>query len=50
MDLGRPEEYAWLRELLAPLSLPLVVVPGNHDDRDAMRAAFADGGYSYNFV
>ncbi len=45
VDLGRPAEYAWLRELLAPLTQPLVVVPGNHDDRDAMRAAFADGGY-----
>jgi 3',5'-cyclic AMP phosphodiesterase CpdA len=45
VDLGRPEEYAWLKTLLAPLELPLVVVPGNHDEREAMRATFADGGY-----
>jgi 3',5'-cyclic AMP phosphodiesterase CpdA len=45
VDLGRPEEYAWLKTLLAPLQPPLVVVPGNHDERDAMRSAFADEGY-----
>ncbi|WP_242469881.1 metallophosphoesterase [Rhodospirillum rubrum] len=32
---GRPEEYAHLRRLLAPLGLPLLVCPGNHDDRAA---------------
>jgi 3',5'-cyclic AMP phosphodiesterase CpdA len=30
---GRPEEYRHLGELLADLRLPVVVVPGNHDDR-----------------
>ncbi|HCF18673.1 MAG TPA: metallophosphoesterase, partial [Rhodospirillum rubrum] len=35
---GRPEEYAHLRRLLAPLDLPLLVCPGNHDDRAALRA------------
>lgn len=44
-DIGSPEEYAYLKELLAPLVAPLIVIPGNHDERDAMRAAFADGGY-----
>ena len=44
-DIGSPEEYAWLRELLASLTMPMFVVPGNHDEREAMRAAFADGGY-----
>ena len=44
-DIGSPEEYAWLRELLAPLTMPMFVVPGNHDEREAMRAAFSDGGY-----
>jgi len=39
---GTPEEYALARELLAPLRAPLHPIPGNHDDRDAMRAAFAD--------
>lgn len=45
VDLGRPEEYAYLRELLAPLPQPLLVVPGNHDAREGFRAAFADQGY-----
>ena len=45
VDLGRPEEYAWLATLLQPLRAPLVVVPGNHDDREALRAAFAGDGY-----
>jgi|WetSurMetagenome_2_1015567.scaffolds.fasta_scaffold01188_11 3',5'-cyclic-AMP phosphodiesterase len=45
VDLGRAEEYAHLRSLLKPLGSPLVVVPGNHDDRSALRAAFADHAY-----
>jgi 3',5'-cyclic AMP phosphodiesterase CpdA len=45
VDLGRPEEYEHLRALLAPLRSPLVVVPGNHDERGAFRAAFADHAY-----
>lgn len=45
VDGGKPEEYAFLRELLAPLSMPVFMIPGNHDARDAMRAAFADHAY-----
>lgn len=45
VDLGQAEEYAYLRQILAPLPQPLVVIPGNHDDRDALRAAFADHAY-----
>ncbi|MBA3775213.1 MAG: phosphodiesterase [Betaproteobacteria bacterium] len=44
-DLGQPEEYAVLRELLAPLTMPLYVIPGNHDERNALRIAFADHAY-----
>ncbi|MEO8151752.1 MAG: phosphodiesterase [Rhizobacter sp.] len=44
-DFGDAEEYAYLRRILAPLSQRLIVVPGNHDEREGMRAAFADGGY-----
>ncbi|MFZ1493138.1 MAG: phosphodiesterase [Candidatus Competibacter denitrificans] len=44
-DGGLPEEYAHLRKLLALLRQPLVVIPGNHDSRDALRAAFAADGY-----
>jgi 3',5'-cyclic AMP phosphodiesterase CpdA len=42
---GQPEEYARLRELLAPLHVPLYLIPGNRDDNEAMRAAFNDKTY-----
>ncbi|HVA19185.1 MAG TPA: phosphodiesterase [Solirubrobacteraceae bacterium] len=45
VDLGRAEEYALLREILAPLRMPLYVIPGNHDERAALREAFADHAY-----
>ncbi len=45
VDLGTAEEYAYLRTLLAPLSMPLIAVPGNHDSREPMREAFASDGY-----
>ena len=42
VDFGRPAEYARLRELLRPLTMPVYVMPGNHDDRGRLREAFAD--------
>ena len=42
---GLPEEYALLRELLTPLDAPLYVIPGNRDDKTAMRAAFGDQAF-----
>jgi 3',5'-cyclic AMP phosphodiesterase CpdA len=42
---GQPEEYAHLRELLAPLKAPLYLVPGNRDDKQALRRAFGDTAY-----
>jgi len=42
VDLGTAEEYAHLRALLAPLRAPVLPIPGNHDDRTALAAAFAD--------
>lgn len=45
VDGGDPVEYAHFRELIAPLSLPMLVIAGNHDDRDAMREAFRDATY-----
>ena len=39
-DHGSAQEYARVRELLAPLPMPVHVLPGNHDDRAALRAAF----------
>jgi 3',5'-cyclic AMP phosphodiesterase CpdA len=44
-DFGRPEEYALLRQLLAPLDMPLFVIPGNHDNRENFRNAFNDHDY-----
>jgi 3',5'-cyclic-AMP phosphodiesterase len=45
VDHGLAEEYAHLRAILAPLPAPLLAIPGNHDAREAMRAAFAADGY-----
>ncbi len=42
---GTPEEYARLTTLLAALPMPVYVLPGNHDDREHLRAAFAAHGY-----
>lgn len=45
VDLGRPEEYEHLLSILAPFKQRIIAVPGNHDERGAMRAAFRSGGY-----
>ncbi len=37
-----PEEYAELRAGLSPLEPPYFLIPGNHDDRPGLRAAFPD--------
>ncbi|RGP36424.1 metallophosphoesterase [Pseudotabrizicola alkalilacus] len=39
-DGGSEADYALVRRILAPLSMPVFVVPGNHDRRGPMRAAF----------
>jgi 3',5'-cyclic-AMP phosphodiesterase len=39
-DTPTAEEYAHLKRLLTPLKIPFVGIPGNHDQRDMMRAAF----------
>src|SRR3989442_223519 len=44
-DSGRAEEYAHLRALLAPLPMPVYFIPGNHDERGALRAAFPEHAY-----
>jgi Icc protein len=46
VDTGLPEEYAHLRQLLAPLEIPLALIPGNHDAREPMRAAFPEQPYA----
>jgi 3',5'-cyclic-AMP phosphodiesterase len=45
VDHGEPAEYEHLRRLLAPLQMPVFVIPGNHDAREPLREAFRDGGY-----
>src|SRR5437762_2658702 len=45
VDGGTAEEYQRLRRLLAPLPMPVYLIPGNHDDREAMRREFADHTY-----
>ncbi len=49
-------EYARLAALLAPLAMPLYLIPGNHDDRAGLATAFpehrylaSDGGF-LNYV
>ena len=39
-DGGTADEYAEFRRVMAPLASPYVVLPGNHDRRDALRRAF----------
>jgi 3',5'-cyclic-AMP phosphodiesterase len=42
---ARKEEYAALAPLLAEPPAPLFLLPGNHDDREHLRAAFAHHDY-----
>jgi 3',5'-cyclic AMP phosphodiesterase CpdA len=45
VDGGSAAEYAHVRQLLAPLGVPVYLIPGNHDERAAMREAFPDHSY-----
>lgn len=40
-ELGTPQEYAYYKELMAPLQMPLYHTPGNHESR------WIDAGKSY---
>lgn len=42
VDFGRSEEYAVLRDLLAPVKIPYFLLLGNHDERGNFRVAFAE--------
>ena len=55
VDGGTLLDYEHLRELVAPLRAPLWLLPGNHDDRPALRATFPalaglDGSGPVDFV
>lgn len=45
VDYGSAEEYEFAREMLAGLRPPLLMIPGNHDEREAMRGGFPDHAY-----
>ena len=47
-DCGLAEEYEVLRDLLEPLSMPVYLVPGNHDRRAELIAEFGSDGYFSN--
>ena len=44
-DQGGDDEYRHFQEIMAPLAMPFVIVPGNHDDRDAIRRSFPAHAY-----
>lgn len=39
------EAYSYFREITDVLTMPMYVIPGNHDDREGLRQAFADKDY-----
>src|SRR5437870_6591574 len=45
VDTPDARSYGTLREILARLPLPVYVLPGNHDERRALCAAFPDHRY-----
>jgi 3',5'-cyclic-AMP phosphodiesterase len=47
-DTPTAEEYQHLKHLLAPLELSYAGIPGNHDSRELMRAAFPSQPYAFS--
>ena len=45
VDGGTLGEYEHVRRLLEPLPMPVYLLPGNRDDRTAMRKVFAEHAY-----
>jgi Icc protein len=44
VDDGGVAEYQRFRDLLRPLTMPVFVIPGNHDNRDHLREMFGPQG------
>ena len=42
VDTGTEDEYTLIRSHLNNLKMPWLAIPGNHDNRDAMRSCFSD--------
>ena len=45
VEEGRPDEYSTALEILGELTIPYLVIPGNHDDRENFRTAFESHAY-----
>ena len=44
VNSGSAAEYARFQALLRPLTMPVYVIPGNHDNREQLLAAFGGQG------
>ena len=44
-DHGTADEYVMLRDILDPLDVPLLLIPGNHDEHDLLRATYGTPAY-----
>jgi 3',5'-cyclic AMP phosphodiesterase CpdA len=44
VENGSPAEYANARKMFRALRAPMLAIPGNHDEREAFRAAFPQPG------
>jgi 3',5'-cyclic AMP phosphodiesterase CpdA len=42
VDGGSEADYSLLKDILSPLKVPVFLIPGNHDRRDTLRAAFKE--------
>jgi 3',5'-cyclic-AMP phosphodiesterase len=46
---GSPEEYWRLREIIEGTPVPIYLIPGNHDRREALRQVFNDHAYLHSY-
>lgn len=46
VDEGTEAEYAAAREMLAGIRQPLLMIPGNHDEREAFRRSFPEMAFA----